>query len=309
MKDQLLSSIDTNAVLKASIELPYTLTTGHVVGAFIAALESEKILGSRCTKCERTAVPAQDFCVGCGGSNDEFVHLPHNGTVTAITRTPDSVLAVIQIDGADTSLVHRIVGETESVAVGSRVTASWNSEVKQNFLALDGFTLGESTVTAVEPVTIEESSQTIPYAMKLDYEHSYGPHYGRMFDELASTRRIVGSKCHACKNVLVPPRGMCELCYLPTTQTVDVSDEGRLQAFSVIHLEFVGQTRKPPYVYAEIVLDGASTRLIHNIDGIDMATAKETLSIGMKVKAVWKKPEDCIGTLDDIDHFIPVVES
>ena len=85
------------------------------------------------------------------------------------------------------------------------------------------------------------------------------------------------------------------------------SDTGRLQAFSVIHLEFVGQTRKPPYVYAEIVLDGSATRLIHTVAGIDVAKAAEQLTIGMPVRAVWKDVADCRGTLDDIDYFEPIV--
>ena len=62
-----------------------------------------------------------------------------------------------------------------------------------------------------------------------------------------------------------------------TERWVDVSDTGVLKAFSIIHLKFVGQTREPPYVYAEIILDGAATRLIHTIGGIDVEKAAETL--------------------------------
>jgi hypothetical protein len=304
MGDSLLSGIDSDAVLHASIELPYTLTTGRAAGAFLAALEEQRLLGSRCGECARTVVPAQDFCSRCGGETSDFLNLPHNGTVTAITRTADGAMGIIAVDGTDDGLVHRLIGD--ALAVGSRVHAIWDGEVKQNMMALAGFAPGESDQVETTTAVVEEASQTVPYSMNLDYEHSYGPYYGRLFDELAATRRIIGSKCPQCRNVLVPPRATCELCYVPTTQFVDVADEGRVQAFSVINLEFVGQTRKPPYVYAEIVLDGSSTRLIHNIGGIDMATAKESLSIGMRVKAVWKPAEECIGTLDDIDYFEPI---
>jgi len=304
MGDSLLSGIDSDAVLHASIELPYTLTTGRAAGAFLSALEEQRLLGSACEACARTVVPAQDFCSRCGEEMNTFLNLPHNGTVTAITRTADGVMGIIAIDGADTGMVHRLIGD--ELALGSRVHAVWDTEVKQNLLALSGFIAGESAHNEITPAVVEDSSQTVSYGMKLDYEHSYGPYYGRLFDELSSTRRIIGSKCSECRNVLVPPRAICELCYRPTTQFVDVADEGRIQAFSVINLEFVGQTRKPPYVYAEIVLDGSSTRLIHNVGGIDMATAKERLSIGMRVKAVWKPAEECIGTLNDIDYFEPI---
>ena len=34
--------------------------------------------------------------------------------------------------------------------------------------------------------------ETIHYKMKLDYEHAYGPYYGRMFDEIRENGRIMG---------------------------------------------------------------------------------------------------------------------
>jgi uncharacterized OB-fold protein len=78
-----------------------------------------------------------------------------------------------------------------------------------------------------------------------------------------------------------------------------------IKAFSIIHLEFVGQTREPPYVYAEIVLDGAATRLIHAVGGIEVEEAMEKLSPGTPVRAVWKD-SDPVGTLEDILYFEPV---
>ena len=149
----------------------------------------------------------------------------------------------------------------------------------------------------------------MPYALSLDYEHSYGQFYGRMFDELASTKRILGSKCPRCLNVLVPMRGNCDACFVPTAQTVEVADTGTILGFSVIHLEFVGQKRKPPYVYAEIQLDGTATRLIHNVGGVDMADAETLLDIGTRVRAVWRDTAPGTGTLDDIEYFEPVEQS
>jgi len=128
-----------------------------------------------------------------------------------------------------------------------------------------------------------------------------------MFDELGSHARLVGSRCSACHNVLVPPRAMCDVCWAPTDEFVDVADTGVLQAFSVIHMEFVGQTRKPPYLYAEIVLDGSATRLIHTVGGdFDITKAGELLHIGDKVRAVWRDPSERNGTLEDIAYFEPV---
>ena len=310
MTDGLLTGIDEAQVLDATISLPYTLTTGRAAGSFLAELGNRHIIGSRCDECDRVMAPPQDYCARCGSLSETFVRMPQTGIITAVTRTAKGVLALIRLDGADTDFLHRVTEDGPGVTVGARVTAVWADTASQSVLDLDGFVLDQSGTEGstsdageIDPV-IE-----LPYALKLDYRHSYGPHYGRLFDELATHRRILGSLCPQCQNVLVPPREFCDLCFVRTAQHVDVADTGRLQAFSVIYLEFVGQTRKPPYVYAEIVLDGSATRLIHTVGGIDVATAADRLRIGMPVKAVWKDVADCRGTLDDIDYFEPIDET
>lgn len=310
MTDGLLTGIDDSQVLDATISLPYTLTTGRAAGSFLAELGNRHILGSRCDECDRVMAPPQDYCTRCGSPSETFVRMPETGVITAVTRTAKGVLALIRLDGADTTFLHRITEDGPGVTVGARVAAVWADSPSQSVLDLDGFVLaeGDEEGTPSDAGQIESLIE-LPYALELDYRHSYGPHYGRLFDELATHRRILGSLCPHCQNVLVPPREYCDLCFVRTAQHVDVADTGRLQAFSVIHLEFVGQTRKPPYVYAEIVLDGSATRLIHTVGGIDVATAAETLQIGMPVKAVWKDAADCRGTLDDIDHFEPIGET
>ena len=142
-----------------------------------------------------------------------------------------------------------------------------------------------------------------PYELDLQYRHAYGPYYGRMFDELAHSRRIVGTRSPTTGEVLLPPRAICDAPYEPTEQWVDVADTGVIQAFSIIHLEFVGQTREPPYVYVEVLLDGAATRLIHALGGIDVEVARAKLKPGMRVRAVWRDRSEAQGTLNDIEHF------
>ncbi|MCU1673670.1 MAG: hypothetical protein JWN77_1783 [Frankiales bacterium] len=308
MTDGLVTSIDEAQVLTTTLSMPYTLTTGPAAGSFLFELGNHRILGSRCEVCSRTVVPPSDYCSRCGEAPDEFVQLPETGTVTALTRTDRGVLALIRLDGADADLLHRLDLAKGAVTVGTRVRAVWAATATQSVLDLDCFVLDEDDQP---PGTAHPAGEVgliaqVPHQLELEYQHSYGPHYGRLFDELASSRRILGSLCPTCRNVLVPPREFCDACFVRTGQHVDVSDHGVLQAFSVIHLEFVGQTRTPPYIYAEIVLDGSATRLIHTVAGFDVATAAERLSIGMPVRAVWKDPADCRGTLNDIDYFEPV---
>ncbi|MGH3859665.1 Zn-ribbon domain-containing OB-fold protein [Actinokineospora sp.] len=306
----LRTGIDQAPVMETTLTMPYTLTMGRAAGTFLTELRNQRIVGTRCSVSGDVTVPPADF--SRSGGETEFVVLPGTGDIRAWTRTPAGVLATIRLDGADTDLVHRIVGDTDDVRNGAAVRVVWAPDA-EGFDVLAGFELGEAgqsdgqvVVTPLE--TDSEAIAEFPYRLDLDYKHSYGPFYGRMFDELGSHRRLVGTKCPSCRNVLVPARGNCDVCFVPTGQVVDVADTGTLQAFSVIHLEFVGQTRKPPYVYAEINLDGSATRLIHTVGGVDMARAEELLSIGMKVRAVWKQDAPTRGTLSDIDYFEPVLE-
>jgi uncharacterized OB-fold protein len=309
----LLVDYDEPQTMAATLTMPYTLTTGPAAGTFLAELANRRIVGTRIVSTGKVLVPPADYPGGCEDVETEFVAVRGTGVVTSWTRTAKGTLATIRLDGTETDLVHRIVGGDAGLRNGSRVAAVWSEEAPEAlaspFLQLAGFALSDAEPTgdAVTPLTDPaEAIAEMPYSMTLDYEHAYGPYYGRMFDELASARRIVGSKCPSCLNVLVPARGNCDACFVPTAQLMDVADTGTILGFSVIHLEFVGQKRKPPYVYAEINLDGTATRLIHNVGGFDITRAEELLDIGTRVRALWKDVTPGSGTLDDIEYFEPV---
>ncbi len=310
MSNQLFTTPDQAQTLESTLRMPYTLTTGRAVGTFLAGLAGHRVIGSRCTACSRVTVPAQDVCVRCGQETPDFVHAPSAGVVSSWTSTADGVVVKLRLDGTDVDMLHLYLGDEADLSPGVRLRATWADEATGWITDLAGFELDpdtDGTLGEVQPLTDPPEPITeLPYSMDLHYQHAYGPYYGRMFDELASRRRIVGSRCSVCRNVLLPARAICEVCFAPTDLFEDVADTGVLQAFSVIHLEFMGQTRKPPYVYAEIVLDGTATRLIHTVGGFEIARAAELLYIGMKVQAVWRDADQAKGTLNDIDYFEPI---
>jgi hypothetical protein len=294
--------------LATALNLPYTLTTGQAAGTFLTALAGKRLLGSRCEHCQRVTVPPHDSCGDCGSERHTLLRMPETGSVTAWTQRGEEIIALIRIDGADVDLLHRIVSG-DDLEPGTRVRATWAERPTSSILDLAGFAVDAAATSVGEARPAEapgEVLRELPYRLTLEYRHAYGPYYSRLFDELASERRILGSHCPRCARVLVPPRQRCDVCFVETERFVEVADTGRLQAYSIIHMEFVGQTRKPPYVYAEIVLDGSATKLIHTVAGFDVARAKEILSIGMPVRAVWRKRSEAIGTLDDIEYFEPV---
>ena len=289
------------APLNSTISLPYRLTPGRATGTFLAELAGRRIVGTRCRECARVEVPAQDVCQ-CGNDELEFVQLGEQGTLNGFTKTPELSLGLIRLDGSHCDLLHRCIGDAPW-QVGQRVEAVWAQAPKGDVLDLAGFRpAGAEVVT--EPVALVEPLAPIdsmPTSLKLEYRHARGPYYGRLFDEMQTGGRILGVRCPSCHSTLLPPREMCDICFVKTGTWSEVADTGVLQAFSIIHLKFVGQTREPPYVYAEIMLDGAATKIIHILDGVDIDTAPKLLRPGMRVKAVWKK--ELKGSLNDIDHF------
>jgi uncharacterized OB-fold protein len=300
-----------NPAFAGRIELPYKLTTGRAASVFLAELANRRIVGSRCASCERVLVPAQDFCAACGTAAEELLEVGSTGSLTGFTETAAGVLGLIRLDGATTDMVHRILdAELTDLEVGQRMAARWAEEAEGSVLDIVGFAADDSAATAQEPRPLSDPAEPVieqPYKLRLDYQHAYGPYYGRLFDEIATSRRIQGVRCPRCECVLVPPREYCDTCFVRTAEWVDVADTGTIKAFSIIHLEFVGQVREPPYIYAEIVLDGAATRLIHTVGGIEVEEAMERLHPGTAVRAVWKDGEP-VGTLEDILYFEPVFE-
>jgi uncharacterized OB-fold protein len=109
----------------------------------------------------------------------------------------------------------------------------------------------------------------------------------RRFAEQLAAGRIIGHKCPRCGLVYVPPRGMCPLCVVATTDAdeVKVADRGTVTTFSVITpIQYPGQEEHDDYVLATILLDGADMTVgQQRLDGIPI----EDVHSGMRVEAVW----------------------
>lgn len=291
---------------KSTISLPYRLTPGQAMGSFLAELAGHRIVGTRCRACNRVEVPAQDVCQ-CGSDDHALVTVPSTGTLTGFTSTPEFTLATVRLDGTDCDLMHRLVGGTPW-AIGQRVEAVWAGHAGGTILDLAGFrasaAAGAATDASGTTAALTDARpplDSLATSLSLEYRHARGPYYGRLFDEMQGSGRIMGIRCTQCHSVLLPPRELCDICYARTGTWADVADTGVLLAFSIIHLKFVGQTREPPYVYAEVMLDGASTKIIHVLDGVDIALAPKRLKPGMRVKAAWRSER--MGSLADISHF------
>jgi uncharacterized OB-fold protein len=115
------------------IPLSHVYTMGIAGERFFRELkDSGRFLGTRCAACEHVYLPPSLFCPRCFAALEEWQEVGAQGVVRAVTtahrgvdggplRAPET-LALIELDGADDLLVHRIE-EADSVSIGDRVEA------------------------------------------------------------------------------------------------------------------------------------------------------------------------------------------
>jgi uncharacterized OB-fold protein len=292
------------APLSSHLSMPYTLTPGRAVGTVLAEIGQHRLVGCRFKKSGLVAIPAVDFCPQSGDADFDFVEAPTTATLSAFTETATGLIGLVRVDGSDFDCAHRILGSSYAeLRSGDRLKAVWAEGIENSILALSGFERSPNApVGQVRPLANPRAPlEVVPYKLDLHYEHAFGPFYGRLFDEIKTSRRIMGVRSSDGEGALLPPREIDDLSHQPTGTWLEVKQTGTVLAMSIINLEFIGQKQPPPYIYAEIKLDGASTRLIHTVAGFDMKRAKELVQPGTRVRAVWR--ETRTGSLEDISHF------
>lgn len=133
----------------------------------------------------------------------------------------------------------------------------------------------------------------------IPYRYSLGPYWSR-FSRATKENEILGTKCANCGAVYVPPQHFCTLCFVDVTEWVQIKDTGVAMAWTVVHLPYPGQPRKPPYIFSQIKLDGASTIIWHVLGDVKL----EELRPRMPVRAVWREARK--GDFSDIEYFKPL---
>ena len=140
-------------------------------------------------------------------------------------------------------------------------------------------------------MTQEEEIVIMPGAWNLPFRHTAGRFASRFFRELRDNQKIYGVRCPKCRRVLLPPRPMCERCFAPIDEWVEVGHQGTVEAYTVLCVPFMGLP-PPPLGMAVVKLDGADTGLNHILGGIEFSDpdkSGEAVKIGMRVEAVWKE--------------------
>jgi uncharacterized OB-fold protein len=139
-------------LVDGKLALPYTYFAGRVGSKFLTTIRDEKkIMGIKCNKCNKVFVPPRQTCDVCMEDiRDNWVDVQNTGKVTNFTvvRYDDKhlpkkapyVLAMIQLDGADTPLVHVVEGiDLDKAKIGMKVQAVFAKETTNTILDIDHF--------------------------------------------------------------------------------------------------------------------------------------------------------------------------
>ena len=152
-----------------------------------------------------------------------------------------------------------------------------------------------------------EGVVTVTHALRAEYAWDAGVAIGAYLDGLRGGR-ILGRTCRRCDRVLVPPRMFCEQCFRPTDGWVKVPARGWVATFSVCYVTWDMQPLVLPELPAVIELGpdgpaalGPRPGILHRLGGVD----PDDVSIGMRVRAVWKPAREREGSVLDIRYWRP----
>ncbi|HWS38561.1 MAG TPA: OB-fold domain-containing protein, partial [Actinoplanes sp.] len=244
-----------------TIAFDYTRSLGPVLGRFMAGLRDRRVLGSR-TADGRVHVPPLEFDPDTHAPVTDLVEVSPTGTVLTWTWVDHPregqplghpfAWALILLDGAGTPLLHAVdTGSPDKIKTGLRVRIRWAPSPTGHIRDITCFEPGtavRSETPAGEPVTI----MTTP--IRLHYTHTTSVEEDRYLRALAGGR-IIGQRCPACRKVYVPPR-VCPADGVVPGEVVEVTDHGTVTTFCVVNVPFAGQRLTPPYVVAQVLLDG-----------------------------------------------------
>ena len=304
------------------ISFDYTRSLGPVLSRFMAGLAQRRILGSRSAD-GRVYVPPAEYDPVTFAGPAELVPVGPGGIVLTWSWQAEPregqplghpfAWALIRLDGADTGMLHAVdAGNSANMHTGMRVQPRWADNPAGHITDIVCFEpepadpSDRAASAACDPVPIEGADAgpgMIVTPVRLHYRHSASAEESRYLRGLAEGK-VIGQRCPACGKVYVPPRGACPVDGVPTTLDVELPDVGTVTTFCVVNVPFQGQRVPSPYVAASVLLDGADIAFQHLILGCQ----PDEVRMGMRVRAVWKPPEQWGTTSENIDHFEPTGE-
>lgn len=138
-------------IREGKIRIPFAYAAGPAASRFFAALRDEgRILGSPCVTCGRVLCPARSFCPRCGEQTGPMLAVAPCGTLVSYTERRGGelgntegrgceIFALVLLDGADTAILHRLIGDGAPWTVGARVCCRLRAERLGRISDIEGF--------------------------------------------------------------------------------------------------------------------------------------------------------------------------
>jgi uncharacterized OB-fold protein len=131
-------------VYKSRISVPYSWWAGETASKFLISLrDDKKILGLKCSKCNKVYIPPRKVCPVCFTDNTEWKELSGEGTLVTYTVIRKQLAALpkdvklpvicglIKLDGADNAILHYLEGvKPEDVKIGMRLKVQFADQRK-----------------------------------------------------------------------------------------------------------------------------------------------------------------------------------
>lgn len=147
------------------------------------------------------------------------------------------------------------------------------------------------------PVEIMESP------INLSYNFSAGRATSQ-FLKAIKQGRLVGQRSPITGKVTVPPRGSDPETGVATVGEVELGDTATVMSFTIVYIPIPNNPIQPPYIIANLVLDGSDQTFIHLISDCN----NDDVQMGSRVKAVWKDQSEWDYGMDNIKYFKPTGE-
>jgi uncharacterized OB-fold protein len=133
--------------IEGELPVAFRYTPGVGNTAFLEALRDRgAFLGSRCSDCGVTYLPARIFCERCLAALTPDTQCGPEGTIESWTVAhrdvdgdpldPPVTFALVRLDGADTVVLHRLLGPAD---VGARVRPVLRDDRTASILDIEGF--------------------------------------------------------------------------------------------------------------------------------------------------------------------------
>ena len=121
-------------------------------------------------------------------------------------------------------------------------------------------------------------------------EVSQYPFSAESFNQFLGEKKLMGSRCQSCGALHLPPRALCPACYGEEMEWEEMSGQGRLVAFTTIHIAptamiEAGYGRDNPYCVGIVQVDEGPS-ISAQILGVD-AMRPEKIEIGMPLRVAF----------------------